>query len=80
MAITKELVLNKLDINVQNPTITVVHRVSFMEDGEEINRTHVETLYSFKNEESLFVSESQLVQDIWTEVSRSFVETAGSIQ
>lgn len=80
MAITKELVLNKLDINVQNPTITVVHRISFMEDGVEINRTHSETLYSFKNEESLFVSESQFVQNIWTEVSRSFAETTGSIQ
>ena len=54
MAITKEIVLNKLDINLQNPSIEVVKRVSFYEDGEEINRTHNEVVYSFKNEEVLF--------------------------
>ena len=80
MAIVKEVVLNKLDINVQNPNIEVVKRISFIEDGEEINRTHNEMLYSFKNEEHLFASESQFVQDIWTEVSRSFVENSGSIE
>ena len=79
MAIIKEVVLNKLDINLQNPHIEVVRRISFVEDGVEINRTHNEILYSFKNEEILFASESQFVQDIWTEVSRSFVETSGSI-
>jgi len=79
MAITKEVILNKLDINVQTPHIEVVKRVSFYEDGEEINRNHTQTLYTFANEESLFVSESQFVQDVWTMVSASFVETSGSI-
>lgn len=79
MAIIKEVVLNKLDINVQNPNIEVVKRISFFEDGEEINRTHTEVLYSFKNEEHLFASESQFIQDVWTQVSSSFIETSGSI-
>lgn len=80
MAITKEIVLNKLDINVQNPTIEVVKRVSFYEDEVELNRTHTSTMYSFKNEVDLYVSESQFIQDIWTKVSASFVETSGSIE
>lgn len=80
MAIEKEIVLNKLDINVQNPSVEIVKRISFLENGEEINRTHIHALYQFKNEEHLFASESQFVQDIWTEVSRSFVETSGSIE
>jgi hypothetical protein len=79
MAITKEIVLNKLDINVQNPSIEVVKRVSFFEDGEEINRTHNEVRYDFLNESSLYVSESQFVQDTWTFVSASFIESSGSI-
>ena len=33
MALEKLVVLNKLEINVQNPSIDVVKRVSFMEDG-----------------------------------------------
>jgi hypothetical protein len=73
MAITKEQVLNKLDINVQVPSIEVVHRVSFYEDGVEINRDHTSTIYSRKNEH-LIVSQSQLVQDIWTLVSGSYSE------
>ena len=80
MAIEKEIVLNKLDINLQTPHIEVVKRISFIEDGEEINRTHTQHVYTFKDEEHLFVSESQFVQGIWTEVSRSFVETSGSIE
>ena len=80
MAITKEIVLNKLDINVQNPSIEVVKRISFYEDGEEINRTHNELRYDFLNENILYVSESQFVQDIWTQVSSSFIETSGSIE
>jgi hypothetical protein len=80
MAITKEIVLNKLDINVQNPSIEVVKRVSFFEDGEEINRTHSEVRYDFLNESSLYVSESQFVQDTWTFVSASFIESSGSIE
>lgn len=80
MAITKEIVLNKLDINVQNPSIEVVKRISFFEDGEEINRTHNELRYDFLNENILYVSESQFVQDIWTQVSSSFIETSGSIE
>jgi hypothetical protein len=80
MAITKEIVLNKLDINVQNPSIEVVKRVSFFEDGEEINRTHNEVRYDFLNESSLYVSESQFVQDTWTFVSASFIESSGSIE
>jgi hypothetical protein len=80
MAITKEIVLNKLDINVQNPSIEVVKRVSFFEDGEEINRTHNEVRYDFLNESSLYVSESQFVQDTWTFVSASFIESSGSVE
>ena len=80
MAIEKQIFLNKLDINVQTPTITVVKRVSYYENGEEINRTHTETLYSFKDEEHLFASESQFIQDTWTMVSASFVATSGSIE
>jgi len=79
MAIEKEIVLNKLDINVQNPSIEVVKRVSFIEDGEEINRNHTHALYQFKNEDHLYASESVFIQTIWTEVSSSFVETSGSI-
>ena len=70
MALEKLVVLNKLEINVQNPSIDVVKRVSFMEDGVELNRTHVSTNYNLKNEH-LIVSESQLVQDIWAMVSGS---------
>ena len=79
MAIEKEIVLNKLDVNVQNPSIEVVKRVSFIEDGEEINRNHTHTMYAFKNEEHLYASESAFIQDIWTQLSSSFVETSGSI-
>lgn len=79
MAIEKEVFLNKLDINVQNPSITIVKRISYYEDGEEMNRIHTETMYSFKNEESIFTNESEFVQDIWTQVSASFVETSGNI-
>jgi hypothetical protein len=70
MAIERQTFLNKLDINVQNPSITVVNRVSYYEDGEEINRNHTETIYSTTNAEEI-VSESQLVQDIWALVSGS---------
>jgi len=79
MAIEKEIVLNKLDVNVQNPSMEVVKRVSFIEDGEEINRSHAHTLYQFNNEDHLYASESVFIQTIWTEVSSSFVETSGSI-
>jgi hypothetical protein len=80
MAIEKEIVLNKLDVNVQNPSVEVVKRISFLENGEEINRIHTHTLYQFKNEEHLFASESQFVQDIWTEVSASFIATSGNVE
>lgn len=80
MAITKEVVFNALEINVQNPHIEVIKRISFFEDGEEINRTHQEFRYEFENEQHLYVSESQFVQDIWTQVSSSFIATSGSIQ
>ena len=79
MAITKEIVLNKLSINVQTPHIEIVKRVSFIEDGVEINRNHTETIYSLNDEAHIFASESQFVQDVWTQVSSSFVETSGSI-
>jgi hypothetical protein len=79
MAIEKEIVLNKLDVNVQNPSMEIVKRVSFIEDGEEINRNHTHTLYQFNNEDHLYASESVFIQSIWTEVSSSFVETSGSI-
>jgi len=72
MAITKEEVLNKLDINVQIPKIEVVRRVSFLEDSVEITRDHTETVYTLKNEHHI-VSESQLVQDIWALVSSSVI-------
>ena len=70
MAITKEQYLNKLDINVQSPSIEVVHRVSFFEDDTEISRDHISTIFTHKNEH-LIVSQSQLVQDIWALVSGS---------
>ena len=70
MAIEKEEYLNKLDINVQNPQIEVVRRVSFIEDGVEIKRDHISTMYRSNNEHHI-VSESQLVQDIWNMVSGS---------
>jgi len=70
MAIEKEEHLNKLDINIQSPHMEVVKRVSFLEDGVEINRTHVSTTYGLKNENKI-TSESQLVQDIWALVSGS---------
>ena len=79
MAIEKEVVLNKLDVNVQTPHIEVVKRVSFIEDGEEINRNHTHVLYTLDNEEHLYTSESAFIQTIWTEVSSSFSETSGSI-
>lgn len=70
MAITKEEYLNKLEINVQSPHLEVVRRVSFFENGEEVSRNHISTNYNIKNEH-LIVSESQLIQDIWTMVSGS---------
>jgi hypothetical protein len=80
MAIEKQIFLNKLDINVQNPSIEVVKRVSFYDNGEEMSRTHTSTIYQFVNEEHLFASESQFVKDAWTMVSASFVETSGNIE
>ena len=80
MAIEKQIVLNKLDINVQNPTIEVVKRISFVEDGVELNRTHNNTMYSFKNEEHLFASESVFIQNVWTMVSASFINSSDSIE
>jgi len=70
MAVVKEEYLNRIDINVQNPHLEVVNRVSFIEDGVEISRDHTHTLYSMKNEH-LIASQSQLVQDIWALVSGS---------
>lgn len=70
MAITKEEYLNRIDINVQNPHLEVVKRVSFFEDGEEISREHTHTMYSMTNEHEI-VSQSQLVQDIWGLISGS---------
>ena len=80
MAIEKQIVLNKLEINVQNPTIEVVKRISFVEDGVELNRTHNNTMYSFKNEEHLFSSESVFIQNVWTMVSASFINSSDSIE
>lgn len=79
MAIEKEIVLNKLEINVNTPHLEVIKRISFIEDGTEINRNHISTFYQFDNEEHLYVSESTFIQTIWSEVSSSFVETSGSI-
>jgi hypothetical protein len=80
MAIEKEIVLNKLEINVNTPHIEVVKRVSFVEAGEEISRTHTDFLYTFENEEHLFASESVFIQSIWNDVSSSWIETTGSIE
>jgi hypothetical protein len=79
MAITKEEHLNRIDINVQNPHIEIIKRVSFYEDGVEITREHTETLYTMKNQHEI-ASQSQFVQGIWAYVSSSFVEASGSIQ
>lgn len=70
MAITKEEYLNRIDINVQNPHLEVVKRVSFYEDGVEINRDHIHVLYSKKNEDEI-AQQHQLIQDIWALVSGS---------
>ena len=80
MAITKQIVLNKLSINIQTPHIEIVKRVSIIEDGVEVNRTHTEIIYTFKDEEQLFASESQFIQNIWTDVSASFIATSGNIE
>ena len=80
MAIEKEIVLNKLEINVNTPHIEVVKRVSFVEAGEEISRTHTYFLYTFENEEHLFASESVFIQSILNDVSSSWIETTGSIE
>ena len=80
MAIEKEIVLNKLEINVNTPHIEVVKRVSFVEEGEEISRTHTDFLYTFENEAHLFASESVFIQGIWNDVSSSWIETTGSIE
>ena len=71
MAITKQEYLNKLEINVQTPHLEVVRRVSFYDGDTEISRNHIETMYTTANSDLLFVSESQLVQDIWTLISGS---------
>jgi hypothetical protein len=80
MAIEKEIVLNKLDVNVQNPSIEVVKRISFIENGEEINRNHTHTFYDSANSEHLIASESLFIQGVWNNLSSSFVETSGSIE
>ena len=79
MAIEKEIVLNKLEINVNTPHIEVVKRVSFVEGGEEISRTHTDFLYTFENEEHLFASESVFIQNMWTDISSSYSSTDGNI-
>lgn len=79
MAIEKEIVLNKLEVNVNTPHLEVIKRISFIEDGVEINRNHTSTFYQFDNETHLYASESAFIQTIWSEVSSSFVETSGSI-
>ena len=56
MALEKLVVLNKLEINVQNPSIDVVKRVSFMEDGVEISRRHEDVHYDGFNEAHLIAS------------------------
>ena len=56
MAIEKEIVLNKLEINVNTPHLEVIKRISFIEDVVEINRNHTSTFYQFDNEAHLYVS------------------------
>lgn len=79
MAIEKEIVLNKLEINVNTPHIEVVKRVSFIEAGEELSRNHTHMVYTFANETELIASESVFIQGIWNNLSSSFAETSGSI-
>ena len=79
MAIVKEIVLNKLDVNVNQPHIEVVKRVSFMENGEELSRNHTHTHYDFLNEADLYASESVFIQSVWENVSGSFISTDGNI-
>lgn len=67
----KTEILNKIEMNVQNATMEVVHRVSFYENGEEINRDHVSRHYSFDNENEI-VSQSQLIKDMWGILSGSY--------
>jgi len=79
MAIEKVIVLNKLEINVQNPSIDVCKRISFMEDGVEISRQHEDIHYDSFNEADLIASESAFVLEAWNHVSSSWVETSGSV-
>ena len=79
MALEKVVVLNALEINVQNPSIDVVKRISFMEDGVEISRKHEDVHYDSFNEVHLIDSESAFVIEAWNHVSSSWVETSGSI-
>ena len=79
MALEKIVVLNKLEMNVQNPSLGIIKRVSFMEDGVEISRDHLEFFYDEVNEADLYASESVFIQEAWNHVSSSFVETSGSI-
>lgn len=79
MAIEKIVVLNALEINVQNPSMDVVKRISIMEDGVEISRRHENIHYDSFNEAHLIASESAFIIDTWNNVSSSWVETSGSI-
>ena len=80
MALEKIVVLNKIEINVQNPSLDVVKGVSFMEDGVEISRDHLDTHYDGFNEADLYASESVFIQGVWNNVSSSWAETSGSIE
>jgi len=79
MAIEKVVVLNALEINVQNPSMDVVKRISFMEDGAEISRKHENIHYDSFNEAHLIASESAFIIETWNHISSSWVETSGSI-
>ena len=79
MALEKVVVLNALEINVQNPSIDVVKRISFLENGIEISRKHEDIHYDSFNEEHLIASESAFVIEAWNHVSSSWAETSGSI-
>ena len=80
MALEKIVVLNALEINVQNPSIDVVKRISFMENGIEISRKHEDVHYDSFNEAHLIASESAFVIESWNHVSSSWVESSGSIE
>ena len=76
MAIEKIVVLNALEINVQNPSMDVVKRISIMEDGVEISRGFSRHVVSPDISADDLKNESADVQGIAAQVHTSDVKAA----